>query len=131
MALEPRITIITLGVCDLARSTSFYESLGFTASGDHEGITFFDMKGTQLALFPKKELAKDAKVNEHKGDVHSFTLAHNVSSKKEVDETLAFVHSKGAKIIKPAEDVFWGGYSGYFSDPDGFLWEVAWSPFDQ
>ncbi|TGL60443.1 VOC family protein [Leptospira sarikeiensis] len=128
--MESRISIITLGVSNFERSLEFYRSLGFPLSEASQGdIAFFKMGGIVLALYPKNELAKDATVDPKGSGFPNFTLAHNVRSKEEADSVLKFVESKGGKIIKPAQDVFWGGYSGYFADPDGFLWEVAWNPF--
>ena len=129
--MEPRISIITLGVSDLARSTQFYrDGLGFPvhdAGGDE--ITFFELNGVMLALYSRDDLADDANMPEQKGtpqpDLHGFTIAHNVASRDEVDAVMALAETAGAQIAKPAHDTFWGGYGGYFADPDGFLWEVA------
>lgn len=127
--MEPRISIITLGVSDLARSIRFYsDGLGLPADTSNASIAFFQLRGTWLALYPREELAKDALVPSEGSGFAGFTLAHNVASKKLVDETLAQAVRAGAQLLKPGQDVFWGGYSGYFADPDGFLWEVAWSP---
>ena len=127
--MEPRISIITLGVTDLARSIRFYrDGLGLPADTSNASIAFFELRGTWLALYPREELAKDALVPSEGSGFAGFTLAHNVASKKLVDETLAQAVRAGAQLLKPGQDVFWGGYSGYFADPDGFLWEVAWSP---
>jgi catechol 2,3-dioxygenase-like lactoylglutathione lyase family enzyme len=127
--MEPRISIVCLGVADLARATAFYrDGLGLPTDGDHEDITFFKLRGTWLSLYPRELLAKDAEVSPQGSGFARFTLAHNVRSKEEVDRVLADAVRAGAKLVKPAHDAFWGGYSGYFSDPDGFLWEVAWSP---
>ena len=128
--MEPRISIITLGVSDLVRSTAFYrDGLGLPLQeGSGEGIAFFDTQGTWLALYPREELADDATVPAEGSGFPGFTLAHNVRSKEEVDTLLKQAEEAGAEIIKPAQDVFWGGYSGYFADPDGYLWEVAWNP---
>lgn len=129
--MEPRISIITLGVSDLERSTAFYrDGLGFPvheAGGDE--ITFFELNDIMFALYSRDDLADDANMPEQKGSpqpaMHGFTIAHNVVSREEVDAVLRLAESAGARIVKPAEEVFWGGYSGYFADPDGFLWEVA------
>ena len=121
--------MITLGVSDLARSTVFYrDGLGFPTHGDFPGITFFKLTGTWLALFPLEELAKDAQVDLHREGFSGVTLAHNVGSKTEVDAVLKQAQRAGARITKPAKDTDWGGYSGYFADLDGYLWEVAWNP---
>lgn len=127
--MEQRVSIITLGVSDLARSSEFYERLGWRRSmANTEGIVFFQAGGMALALYPRHELAKDANVA---GDGHGFsgfTLAYNARSREEVDSVFVEAKAAGATILKPAQEAFWGGYSGYFSDPDGFLWEVAWNP---
>ncbi len=127
--MEPRISIITLGVSDLQRSTRFYrDGLGLPADTSFDSITFFKLRGTWLSVYPRDELAKDAQVPAEGSGFCGIALAHNVASKAEVDRTLAEAVRAGAKLLKPGQDVFWGGYSGYFSDPDGFLWEVAWNP---
>lgn len=127
--MKPRISVITLGVSDLERSTIFYrDGLGLPTFGDFPGISFLQLSGTWLALFPKTELAQDARVPSEGRGFPGFTLAHNVASKQEVDAVLQEAHKAGAQIVKPAKDTDWGGYSGYFSDPDGYLWEVAWNP---
>jgi uncharacterized protein len=128
--MEQRISIITLGVADLNRSREFYERLGWRRSmPENEGIVFFQAGGMALALYPREELAKDANVS---ADGHGFvgiTLAFNARTRAEVDSVIEEAQAAGAKLLKPAQEAFWGGYSGYFSDPDGFLWEVAWNPF--
>ena len=133
--MNPRITLITLGVGDLPTSRAFYERLGFAARQEStEDIAFMDTaSGLVLALFPREKLAEDAHANANPdGPVPwfpGFTLAHNVSSPEEVDAVLAEAVAAGATLQKPGQKVFWGGYSGYFADPDGFLWEVAHNPF--
>jgi uncharacterized protein len=127
--MEPRISIITLGVSDLTLSSAFYrDGLGLPAIESFEGVTFFNLKGTWLALYPREALAADAQVPSQGSGFSGFTLAHNVKSKEEVHRVLQQAENAGAKILKPAQDVDWGGYSGYFADPDGYLWEVAWNP---
>lgn len=127
--MKPQISIVTLGVSDLARSTAFYrDGLGLPTHGDFPGTTFFKLNGTWLALFPREELASDAQVSSQGSGFTGITLAHNVSSKADADALLKEAEKAGAKIIKPAKDTDWGGYSGYFADPDGYLWEVAWNP---
>ncbi len=128
--MEPRISIITLGVSDLARSVQFYrDTLGLPLrEGSGDGIAFFETSGTWLALFPREELAIDANVPSEGGGFPGITLAHNVRSRDRVDAVLQEAQEGGATITKPAEDASWGGYSGYFKDPDGYLWEVAWNP---
>ena len=132
--MEPRISIITLGVSDLERSLRFYrDGLGLPTSRDAAGgIIFFQTSGVCLALYPYEELAKD--VSEEyvvpRPKFPGLTIAHNVRSREEVDAVLAQAARAGGTIVTPAHDTFWGGYSGYFSDPDGFLWEVAFGAFD-
>lgn len=128
--MEPRISLVTLGVTDMARSRAFYESLGWTASDvSNENVTFFQAGCMSFGLYGHRALAEDATV-EDKGvpDFRGVSLAYIGRDKAEVDAVLAEAEAAGAKIIKHAEDVFWGGYSGYFADPDGHLWEVAWNP---
>ena len=128
--MEPRLTLITLGVSDLARARAFYEALGFKASSASQGdIVFFQAGALGLALYPRAALAEDAQVSHEGGGFSGITLAHNVRAKEEVAAILAEAERAGACILKPAQDVFWGGHSGYFADPDGHLWEVAWNPF--
>lgn len=128
--MEPRISIITLGVSDLARSVAFYrDGLGLTLFDENtESIAFFQNKGTWLALYPREALAADVGIATEGSGFSGVTLAHNLRSKEEVDDLLAVAVSAGATLVKPAQDTFWGGYSGYFSDPDGYLWEIAWNP---
>lgn len=129
--MKPKISLVTLGVADLERSLAFYrDGLGLVP---HEydpgaGVVFFPMEGSWLALFPRDELAKDACVDGAGSGFSGITLAHNEPDKAGVDAVFAQAVAAGARVIKPAEDVFWGGYSGYFADPDGHLWEVAWNP---
>ena len=128
--MEQRVSIITLGVADLKRSREFYERFGWQRSmAKAEGIVFFQAGGMALALFPRDELAKDANVAADGNGFNGITLAYNARNREEVDSVLAQAQGAGAKILKLAQDAFWGGYSGYFADPDGFLWEVAWNPF--
>ena len=128
--MEQRVSLITLGVTDLMRSSRFYEGLGWRRSmAKAEGIVFFQAGGMALALFPRHELAKDANVVPDGQGFCGVALAYNTRTREEVDTVLAEVEAAGAKILKPAQEAFWGGYSGHFSDPDGFLWEVAWNPF--
>jgi hypothetical protein len=128
--MEPRLNIVTLGVSDLGRSRAFYEALGWTASSASQGdIVFFQLGGMVLALYSRESLAEDAKVSAEGHGFRGFTMAHNVRSKQEVARALGAAEAAGAKICKPAQDAFWGGHSGYFADPDGHLWEIAWNPF--
>ena len=128
LGMEPRISIITLGVSDLQRSIDFYTKLGLPKRPSPEGIAFFKMQGTQLALFPRDSLTKEAGFDSAEASSGGFTLAHNVPSRGDVDRILAQAEAAGARITAPAQDRMWGGYSGYFADPDGFAWEVAWDP---
>ena len=127
--MEQRFTIVTLGTRDLAASVSFFERLGWRRAGLQEGVAFFQCGGVALALFPRDELAKDAGVKPEGEGFPGFSIAYNTRSKEEVDEVLRTVQAAGAEVIKPGADAFWGGYTGYFRDLDGYLWEVAWNPF--
>jgi len=121
---------IGLGVHDLDRSVEFYEvGLGLPRKPGPDGIAFFDMGGTMLSLYPRDKLAEDITVAPEGSGFPGFTIAHNVASPEAVDATLAEAVAAGATLVKPGQKVFWGGYSGYFTDPDGFYWEVAWNPF--
>lgn len=127
--MEPRVSLITLGVTDLARSRAFYEALGFRASSASQGdIVFFQAGAQALAIFPRSELAHDVGIDAVGGGFRGVTLAHNVRAKEDVAAVLEEARAAGAQIVKSAQDVFWGGHSGYFADPDGHLWEVAWNP---
>lgn len=127
--MEQRITLVTLGVRDLATSTAFFERLGWRRSVKAAGgIAFFQCGRIGLALYPRSELAKDAGVAADGEGFGGFTIAYNAQRKTDVDAVLAEAENAGAEIVKPAEDAFWGGYSGYFRDLDGHLWEVAWNP---
>ena len=128
--MEARLSIVTLGVTDLERSTRFYrDGLGLPVhEAGSASITFFLLNNVMLALFPRAALAEDAgpgQAGDDQQNLHYFTLAHNVASRTEVDAVLEEAVAAGARIIKPAEATFWGGYSGYFADPDGFQWEIA------
>ena len=130
MSLDPRISLITLGVEDVVRATAFYERLGWKKSAaSQENVTFIQLKGTVLGLFSRQSLAEDAHVENTPKGFSGVTLAHNVTSERGVDAVYKFALSCGATPIKAPEKVFWGGYSGYFADPDGHLWEVAHNPF--
>jgi uncharacterized protein len=127
--MEQRVSLITLGVADLKRSSEFYERLGWRRSMTKaEGVVFFQAGGMALALYPRNELAKDAKTAPEGYGFSGISLAYNTRNREEVDSVLAEAQAAGARLLKPAEEAFWGGYSGYFADPDGFLWEVAWNP---
>lgn len=130
MAFEPRLTMVTLGVEDVAKSTAFYEKLGFKrSSSSNEHVTFFITRGTVLGLFGRAELAKDAGVEDEPNAYRGVSISYNVDSEEDVDAAYAHAIACGAAQTKAPEKVFWGGYSGYFADPDGHLWEVAYNPF--
>lgn len=130
--MEQRLSMVTLGVADLARARAFYEQVvGWRAADGPPGIAFFDLGGIVFSLYPHGELAKDmtAESGDPAASVYrGFALAHNVASKEEVDAIFARLKERGATILKDPEQVFWGGYSGYFADPDGHAWEVAYNP---
>ncbi len=128
--MEPRISIITLGVTDLPRSVAFYrDGLGLPLFDENtESIAFFQNSGTWLALYPRESLAADVGISAEGSGFSGVTLAHNVRTREEVDALLEVAIAAGATLVKSAEDTFWGGYSGYFADPEGYLWEVAWNP---
>jgi catechol 2,3-dioxygenase-like lactoylglutathione lyase family enzyme len=127
--MEPRLSLVTLGVSDLERSAEFYERvLGLPRIPTPPGIVFFELGKTWLSLYPREELALDAGVPSEGSGFRGFTLAHNVKSAEEVDRLLAHVAGAGHRVVKPGQHAEWGGDSGYFADPDGFLWEVAWNP---
>lgn len=134
--MKPRISLITLGVDDLDASLRFYrDGLGFATQGivgtefADGAVAFFDLQAhLKLALYPRKSLAKDAGMPLGTRDAPAFSLGHNVSSKAEVDLIMEQARRAGAVIVKAARETFWGGYAGYFQDPDGHLWEIAWNP---
>jgi uncharacterized protein len=134
--MKPRITVITIGVDDLDRSLRFYrDGLGFSTEGisgkefEYGAVVFIDLQyGLRLALWPRKSIAHDTGLAVTPASPTEMTLGHNVSAKSEVDAIMEKAVSAGAKIVKPAHDTFWGGYSGYFQDHDGHLWEIVWNP---
>ena len=134
--MNPKITVITLGVDDLERSLAFYrDGLGFSTDGiigqefEFGAVVFIQLQpGLRLALWPRKSIAHDTGLKLSPACATEMTLGHNVSSNAEVDSVMAQAKSAGAIIVKPAHDTFWGGYSGYFQDPDGHLWEVFFNP---
>lgn len=127
--MKPRISMITLGVADLDRSIEFYEKgLGFPRLESPPEIAFFTLNGTWLGLYGREALAEDATVSSDGSGFSGFTLAHNVASESEVDAVVAQAVAAGAELVKKPQKVFWGGFSGYFRDPDGYLWEVAHNP---
>ena len=134
--MKPRITVITIGVDDLEKSLNFYrDGLGFSTEGiigkefEYGAVVFIQLQtGLRLALWPRKSISHDSGILLAPPSATEMTLGHNVSSKIEVDTVMNLAKSAGAIIIKPAHDTFWGGYSGYFQDLDGHLWEVVWNP---
>lgn len=128
--MKPRISMIALAVADLQRSVAFYhDGLGFPKMDSPPGVAFFNLNGTWLGLSEREALAKDATVSAEGSGYNNFNLAHNVASKEEVDTVFAQALQAGAKAVKPVQEASWGGYHGYFSDPDGHLWEVAYNPY--
>jgi uncharacterized glyoxalase superfamily protein PhnB len=134
--VQPRITVLTLGVDDLARALAFYrDGLGFQTDGivgtefEHGAVALFDLQaGLRLAIWQRADLAHDAGVAVTNRSTTEFTIGHNVNSAREVDAAMDQAAQAGAAIVKPAQKTFWGGYAGYFQDPDGHLWEVVWNP---
>lgn len=134
--MEPRITVLTLGVDDLERAVRFYrDGLGWPTEGivgaelEHGAVAFFDLHaGLKLALWPRASIAHDAGLPLGTPTATECTLGHNVSSRAEVDSVMDHARAAGAAIVKPASETFWGGYAGYFQDPDGHLWEVVYNP---
>jgi catechol 2,3-dioxygenase-like lactoylglutathione lyase family enzyme len=127
--MEPRLSLITLGVANIARARGFYQKMGFVASNpSNDSVTFFPAGGVVLALFGRSALAEDATVADSAPAFSGLALAHNVRSEAEVEQVLAEAAAAGGRIVKSAKRAFWGGYSGYFADPDGHLWEVAHNP---
>jgi uncharacterized protein len=134
--MKPRINLITLAVDDLDVSLRFYrDGLGLATEGiigtefEYGAVVFFDLQANlKLALYPRQNLAKDSGLASGTPSALEFSLGHNVSSKSEVDQVMEQAKNAGATIVKPAQDTFWGGYAGYFQDPNGHLWEIAWNP---
>lgn len=134
--MKPRITVITLGVDDLERSLAFYrDGLGLPTQGifgtefEYGAVAFFDLNtGVKLAIWPRTSIARDTSLPLGEASATELTLGHNVASKTEVDTVMEQARKAGARIVKPAQTAFWGGYAGYFQDPDGHLWEVVWNP---
>ena len=134
--MRPRITVITVGVDNLERALRFYrDGLGFPTQGivgaeyEHGAVAFFDLQaGVKLAIWPRRSIAHDAGLPEGPPSPTDFTLGHNVASREEVDAVMEQARNAGATIVRQAHDTFWGGYAGYFQDPDGHLWEIVWNP---
>lgn len=134
--MRPHITLLTLGVDDLERAVAFYrDGLGLPTEGivgtefEHGAVAFFEFdSGLKLGLWPRDSLAHDAGLAVSARSPTDFAIAHNVGSKSEVDAVIGQARRAGATVVKPPEDTFYGGYAGYFQDPDGHLWEIAWNP---
>ena len=134
--MKPRVSFITLGVDDLERSLRFYrDGLGLPTKGivgtefEHGAVAFFELQaGVMLATWPRASVAHDSGLPQSPPSPTEFTLGHNVSSRAEVDAVMEQARNAGAQIVKPAQETFWGGYAGYFQDPDGHLWEIVWNP---
>lgn len=134
--MKPRITVITLGVDDLERALRFYrDGLGLHTKGiigqevEYGAVAFFDLQaGLKLAVWPRRSIAHDSGLPLAARSTTEFTLGHNVASRAEVDTVMKQAQDAGAFVVKPAQETFWGGYAGYFQDPDGHLWEVVWNP---
>ncbi|NYG32541.1 VOC family protein [Sphaerotilus montanus] len=134
--MKPRLTVLTLAVDDLDRALRFYrDGLGFATPGifgtefEHGAVAFIDLQpGLKLALWPRRSLAHDTGLPLQPPSATELSLGHNVRSREEVDAVMAQAAAAGAVVVKPAQDTFWGGYGGYFQDPDGHLWEVVWNP---
>jgi uncharacterized glyoxalase superfamily protein PhnB len=124
------MSMITLGVDDLPRAIDFYQQgLGFPRHGEGDDVAFFELNGTWLGLYGRQALAADAQVDAEGTGFNSFTISHNVYSESEVDEVIDQAVKAGAELVKSPQTVSWGGYSGYFKDLDGHLWEIAYNPF--
>lgn len=134
--MKPRITVLTIGVADLERSLRFYrDGLGLPTEGiigkefEYGAVAFFKLQGGLiLAVWPRQSLSRDTGLPVDAVSSTEFSLGHNVRSKAEVDAVMKEAQAAGATVVKKAQDTFWGGYSGYFKDPDGHLWEIAWNP---
>ena len=127
--MEPRISLVTLGVADLARAVAFYEGFGWPRKlGEADGVAFFQLGGLGLSLYPRADLAADAGVALQDAPSQGMTLAYNTRTRDEVDAVLARAEALGGQITRAAQDAVWGGYHGHFADPDGFVWEIAWNP---
>ncbi len=127
--MEQRISLITLGATDIASLAEFYENLGWKRTPAPDGVVAFDLPGQTLGLYPIDKLAEDIGVSPETLGRGAVTLAHNLRTKDEVAVLLARAEAAGGRILKPAQDVFWGGHHGYFADPEGHIWEIAYNPF--
>ena len=133
--MKPRITVLTLGVDDLERAVAFYrDGLGLPTKGiigrefEHGAVAFFDLQGMKLAVFERANLARDMGLAMSPSSAADFSIGHNVRTREDVDAVMSQAHAAGGTLLKPAAETFWGGYAGYFQDPDGHAWEVVWNP---
>jgi catechol 2,3-dioxygenase-like lactoylglutathione lyase family enzyme len=127
--MEQRLSLVTLGVADLARARRFYEEgLGWRRGNRHDEVAFYQLGGMVLALWGRDALAEDAGLSGAGSGFSGIALAYNARDRAEVDAVLKEAETAGGTLVKPAQATFWGGYAGYFADPDGHLWEVAWNP---
>lgn len=127
----PRITVVTLGVADLGKSTAFYQALfGIRPNADYQGVAFFELPGVWLTLYPRTKLAEDISpsLSPVLGGFSGMSLAYNAGSREEVLGLFEVAKAAGAAIAKPPQETFWGGFGGYFADPDGYFWEIVWGP---
>lgn len=129
MPLQQRVSLITLGVTDMEQSAAFYEALGWRRAESPDGVVAFDLISQTLGLYPLDKLAEDIGVPVETLGTGAMTLSYNTRSAAEVDQAMALAAEAGAKILRPASDIFWGGYIGYFQAPDGHIWEIAYNPF--
>ncbi|UWQ84814.1 VOC family protein [Leisingera caerulea] len=127
--MDQRISLITLGVPDMEKAAAFYEALGWQRADSPDGVIAFDLISQTLGLYPLAALAADIGLEERELGTGAMTLSHNTRSKEAVAELMAAAEAAGAKVLKPAQDVFWGGHHGYFRSPDGHIWEIAFNPF--
>lgn len=127
--MEQRISLVTLGAADVDLAAQFYEALGWTRVETPDNIVVFDLLGQAIGLYPLAALAEDIGVPVADLGHGAMTLGQNMRSKEEVDAVMALVTNAGGKVLKPPQDVFWGGYHGYFSDPEGHIWEISYNPF--
>ncbi|OBY28024.1 VOC family protein [Leisingera sp. JC1] len=127
--MEQRVSLITLGVPDMEKAAAFYEALGWKRAESPDGVIAFDLISQTLGLYPLAALAEDIGLPVAELGTGAMTLSHNTRSKENVAELLAAAEAAGAEILKPAQDVFWGGHHGYFRSPDGHVWEIAFNPF--
>ena len=126
--MEPRISLVTLGVADLDRAAAFYEALGWRREEQDGGVVFFDLLGQSLSLYPRADLARDMGLEEAALGHGAMTLGHNVAAREDVAPLVERARAAGARVLREPSDVFWGGHIAYVADPDGHVWEIAWNP---